>query len=92
MRKLSGIRVNNINRLHLDIVIRISFDKNLNFLKVQVAKYWSNKNHLISSQFTEYVQNQVLYISNTAGNMQIIFIPSSFCMHNFKLKTEAIID
>ena len=38
MRKLSGIRVNNINRLHLDIVIRISFDKNLNFLKVQVAK------------------------------------------------------
>ena len=38
MRKLSGIKFNNTNRPDLNKVIRIYFDKNLNFPKVQVAK------------------------------------------------------
>ena len=38
MRKLTGIDFNNTNRVHLVLVIRIYFEKNLNYLKVQVAR------------------------------------------------------
>ena len=60
MRKLSSIKFSNTNRLHLVLVIRIYFDKILNYSKVQVARSWANKNRLACPEFIGYVQNQVL--------------------------------
>ena len=37
MRKLIGIDFNNTNRFHLILVIRIYFDKNLNYPKVYTS-------------------------------------------------------
>ena len=62
MRKLRGINFNYTNRLHLVLVIRIYFDKDLNYPKVQVARILLKER--LSSQvhkFFIYAQNQVLY-------------------------------
>ena len=91
MTKLSGMYFNNTNRLHLVLDVKIYFDNNFNYPK----EYTSSKapGHLTSTRFTKYVQNQVqLHISNTAGNIQILVIHFSFYIHNFKLRTEVIID
>ena len=60
MTKLISINFNNTNILRHVLVITIYFDKNMNHRKVQVARILSNKNHLPSSQFIEFIQNQVL--------------------------------
>ena len=65
------------------------FDKIWNTPKYKDQESWSNKNHHRSSQFTEYFQNQVQY---TAENIEILVIPFSFIVRNFKLKSEAITD
>ena len=71
------------------LVIRIYFDKNLNYPKVQVARILVK----ITSQVPSFLNIfKTKYISNTEENKQILVISFSFYMHNFKLKTEAIID
>ena len=60
MTKLISINFNNTNILHHVTVITIYFGKNMNHRKVQVVRILSNKNHLTSSQFIEFIQNQVL--------------------------------
>ena len=95
MTKFSGINFNHTNRLHLVLVIRISFDDNFNYPKVYTSSKTPGQLKITptSTQFTKYVQNQVqLHISNTAGNMQIFVIHFSFYIHNFKLRTKVIID
>ena len=42
--KLSGINFNHTNRLHLVLIIRIYFDKNLNYAKVQPVRILANYN------------------------------------------------
>ena len=63
MRKLSSINFNYTYRLQLVIVIRNYFDKNLIYPEVQGARIQIKKKKFIltSSQFTEYIQHQVLY-------------------------------
>ena len=85
MRKLSGINFNNTNRLHLVLVIRIYFDKNLSYKNPGQIKITSQVPNLLTMFKTKY-------ISNTARNIQILVIPFSFYIHNFKLKTEVIND
>ena len=88
MTKLSGINFNNTNRLHLVLVIKIYFDNNFNFPKVYTSSKTPGQ-----IKITKYVQSQVqLHMLNTAGNIQILVIHFSFYIHNFKLRTEVIID
>ena len=67
MRKVNGINFNNTKKHHDFLVIRIYFEKNLNYPKV--ARILVKQKSPCKSQFTEYFQNQVLYISNIAGNI-----------------------
>ena len=71
------------------LVIRIYFDKNLNYRKVQVARILVKITSQVPSLLNIF---KTKYISNTEENKQILVISFSFYMHNFKLKTEAIID
>ena len=62
VRKLSGINFNYTCRLHLILVIRIYFDIILIYPEIQATRNLIKyKIILVSSQFTEYVQYQVLY-------------------------------
>ena len=62
MRKLSGVNFSYTYRLHLVLAIRISFDKNLIYPEIQAVRIlMEQKIILICSQFTEYVQHQILY-------------------------------
>ena len=87
MRKLSGTNFNYTYRLHLVLVIRNYFDKNLIYPKVQAARILIKKKS--SSQVLNLLNMlKTKIISNTARNIQIL-VKSFFFLHNFKLKTEA---
>ena len=85
VRKLGGINFNHTYRLHLVLVIRIYFDKNLIYPEIQATR----KIILISSQFTEYVQHQVLY--QIKQQIYKFLLSMLSFLHDFKLKTEVII-
>ena len=62
MRKLSGVNFNYTYRLHLVLVIRIYYDKNLIYPEIQASRMlMKQKIVLTSSQFTKYDQHQVSY-------------------------------
>ena len=76
MTKFSGIKFNNTDRLHFVLVVRIYFANNLNYPKVYTSsktpgqiKITSQVPNLLNMFKTKYN-----YISNTAGNIQILGI------------------
>ena len=94
MTKLSGINFNNTNRLHLVLVIRIYFDNNFNCPKIYTSSKIPGQIKITSQvpNILNMFKTKYNYISNKAGNIQILVIHFSFYIHNFKLKTEVIIN
>ena len=80
MRKLN-VNFNYTNRPHLVLVVRIYFEKNLNYPKVQLARIQSSKKYFHKFPI-QRVCLKLSTISNTAGNMKIFVILFLF---SFKL-------
>ena len=89
MRNFSGINFNYTNMLHLVLVIRIFFGKNLNYLKVQAARIMLKKSSLQVSDLL-YMFKTKYYIKYSWEYVNFCY--ASIFLHKFKLNTELIND